>query len=530
MLQEKRKYSLYLFLFFLLWYLVFSSGHLGGDSFTNFLTTESLVLDGNLNIVDHPEREFQIPEYNESYEAAMNVPDGYGKFGIGMVIVQVPFFVAGYIISLISSAIPRDYITLFAVSMTNPFVVALFCVIFFHLLKKFELSRKRSLYLTVAMGIGTFIFPYTRQGFIEPLTLLCIYSAAFFLFRWKEESKLWLVISAGALLGGALLTRVDSIIYVPVFVGYLCYKENKIRINREAVLLGMIVIFTMLLYLVFNYFRYKSAANFGGYRGIVAEYLTLSPFVILHDIYAILISPGSSLLVYAPVVVFSVFGIKSFLRKYTDKGIFLLALIFINIMFISFLELHYTGGVAWGPRYNLLIVPALIIFGGYGIDYIKNVNLRRYILVFILIIGFLHQMPSVLVNSARMTKRALNIISFEVQHFTVEYSPVVLGYYHIGSTVANVLFDKHLRIPIHQDIFAPHPEINKAGHDYPRYVSLEGIDEFDLWFVHIFRYDFIPKAVKILVFFILIGMISGLVILGRILYKNAVEDNLQSSK
>lgn len=529
MTQIPKYFSFILFLFFLFWYFIFMSGHLGGDSFLNYLTTESLILEGNLAINDQPDREFQIPELRKNFQTVLDspgqTPNGkvYSPYGIGMILIQVPFFIVGYLIAKVLPQIPQDYSTLFFVAMTNVFIISLICLLFYHLARLFKFNPSRSLYLTIALGICTFLFPFARQGFIEPLTILGIYTALFFLFRWQRQPKLYFIIIAGIAYGWAILTRFDCIMYFPFILGYIYYTKKTFRGKHEALVFSLLSAAAVFLVLCYNFFRFGNFLNFG-YHGQFEEYLSFSPINILNNLYALLLSPGSALVFYAPVIGLAVFGIKPFLRRFTPEGILMGCIVIINILYICVLARFFNGGLVWGPRYNLLSIPTLVLVAGSGIDFIKRIRLRRYILVGVLVLGFLFQMPSVLVNSAQMTSRAITVIPLELVDFAPEYSPIVLGYYQICSAVTNAVAGHHLSIPVTYDTHAatlpfPRPLYDNA-------IPLEGVDEFDLWFIHVFRYDFVSNYLKIFTVIILLGMIVTTIILGRKLLRKIKELDL----
>lgn len=123
-----RTAACYLFVFLLCIYLLTAGGHYGGDGFWNYLTARSLVIDGDLKISDQT---FAIPEMQRQYEAVASSGRIHSKYGLGLPLLEVPFFAVGHFLSGIIPKIPADYLTMFTVSMTNVVLCALWGVLFF---------------------------------------------------------------------------------------------------------------------------------------------------------------------------------------------------------------------------------------------------------------------------------------------------------------------------------------------------------------------------------------------------------------
>ncbi|RKY84733.1 hypothetical protein DRQ09_08205, partial [candidate division KSB1 bacterium] len=204
----KEKTELKIFIFFFLFYVLFMSGHMGGDSLWVYLTTESIVFDGNLQLNDHPGKEFQVKElagkvekiYNRGHEPG-NESKVYSTFGLGLVLFQLPFFIFGYIVSFIIKSLPRDYILLFFTSITNCFVSALLCMVFYKLCSFFNFSKKVNFWLVLTFGLSTLVFPYSRQGFTEPLMCLSTLTSIYLILHYHRNKNLKYIVFSGLLLG-----------------------------------------------------------------------------------------------------------------------------------------------------------------------------------------------------------------------------------------------------------------------------------------------------------------------------------------
>ena len=210
------------FLFILLVYLTLMSGHFGGDSLYVYLTSESLLVDGNLNLNDHAGREFGVKElqnsYNHIFKSAGSSPL-YSKYLLGEPLVFIPFYLFGLIFSKLYQGMHPDYITVFFVSTANCFISALLCFVFFKLLGLFSVSRKTALLFTFGLAFGTIVFAYSRQGFREPLTALSVILSIYSIILFSRTGNFKRLTFAGIFLGYAVFTRIDSI-YLLLHLSY----------------------------------------------------------------------------------------------------------------------------------------------------------------------------------------------------------------------------------------------------------------------------------------------------------------------
>jgi len=98
----------------------------------------------------------------------------------------------------------------------------------------------------------------------------------------------------------------------------------------------------------------------------------------------LLISPLKGLFIYAPLVLFSLFGVKSFLRKQRNIAIATILGIISVILFYS-IWWDWSGGFDFASRYLLSTLPFFYLFLGFGLSKIfKNIFLKS--LFFIVVV------------------------------------------------------------------------------------------------------------------------------------------------
>lgn len=504
--NKSKKIGINIFFFFLLIYLFFMSGHMGGDSFTMFLTTESIVLDRNFTINDHPEREYGIKEMNGVYKNVLAGYKGGLRYQLGEVFLQIPFFIIGYFISFLYKGIHSDYITMFFTSMSNCFVTALLCFVFYKLLKLFNVSDKISILVTIAFGLGTFIFPFSKQGFREPLTGLCILIGIYYIIKYKMFCIEKHLLFAGIAIGYACFTRIDSIYVLPPFILYILSVGNiKKIINKITYFLSPVII-SIIITLIINYSVAKDFREFGYGPGIY-NYISFSPIDILINIYGFFLSSGKSVFLYAPVSILFFFVISKFIKTYKYEAILFLGIIVFNFFLYFSFKGFFMGGYCWGPRFQYAIVPFFLLPTVY---FLQDSKIKYYIFIALLILGILIQLPSVLVNSSLVQHKmreyfnnkselceGLPFDDIEVISVVPQFSPIVLGYYHIKSAINSSIGRESIKIPVSRYL----------GND-KSFISFESIDFWDIWFCNVLRIMKNNLVIKILTIISIIIQIS----------------------
>lgn len=480
--EKKSRTDIKIFFLFLFVYILFMSGHMGGDSIWIYLTTESIVLDRNLVLNDHPDRVFAIKELENNYNSIMNHPaNKNGKaispYGIGLVIFQIPIFILGYLFSSIIHFISRDYITMFFTSITNCFICASLCYAFYKICKLFNFSEKVSFWLTLAFGLSSTVFPYSRQGFVEPLASLSLLSTIYLLIIYFNSYKLKYTLLSGVCFGIGILTRLDLIIYLPIILLFIIYKNRNIRKIIKNVLIFIAPIFiSIFIFLLYNKIRYDNYLYFGPQSKYISSLINFSPISILTNVYTLIISSGSGIIMFAPVTLLFIFSINYFINSNLDEFLLFTGIILTNILFYSLIPSIYTFTFSWGIRFAFVILPLLFLQVGFFLEKNFYRKIIRYIFKFLFGLGFAIQLPGILVNSAQLLHIFLDIfkkgedltVGLELLTYNPNYSPILLGWYQIISTFKNTFMNEHLVFPIY----------NTVRTKIESYIPLNNIDFF----------------------------------------------------
>ncbi|MFH1295408.1 MAG: hypothetical protein ABIH84_02415, partial [bacterium] len=230
------------------------------------------------------------------------------------------------------------------------------------LLLKF-IDKKRAWWLTLIYLFGTINLALISQalwqhGAVQLFTILSL------LFLFSEKQSRRELFLAGLFLGLAILARPTAAILLPYFLVLAVYLANQellnkpVSIDRLLVVLKPQVMFILGLLPAAAFFLWYNAVYFGslanqGYAGQVGvNWLTPFP----RGFLGLWLSPSKGLLIYSPVLIFSLVGAG---RKNFVNFIFLA--IALTHTFILGAWKHWYGGYSFGYRMASEIIPFLIL-------------------------------------------------------------------------------------------------------------------------------------------------------------------------
>ena len=413
-----------LFLFSFLVCLLVSGGRLASsDELAVYLTTESLIERGELAI--NP----------DLVKNGIYGRDGKFYYGVGIAepVLSIPLYVGGKVIAgLLGLSEPARTLSIKAtVSTLNQIFAGLIAVMMFAFGVRLGYSRRVSLFLTLGLLFTTNLFPYFKSYMREPQLLFYLLAAIYYLHGYKLEDKRSSLVLAGVFCGIGLLTRLTSVITIPLcyfyFVSIVWGRGEHIsrvrRLTSGSLSFGAPILVAIAVNMLYNYVQFESIT---GTPYAEAEFTT--PLWV--GLYGLLFSSGKGLFLYAPLVALGVVSLSRFGQLHRLEMYLFISIVLVHLLFFAKF-VAWAGDGSWGPRYLISTLPFLVLPAGVLIR--EKVVVRRWALI-LSAIGLAIQVGGVSIylgsyireiGEYPYTKEFSDPEFLYKSHFVPNYSPIV---------------------------------------------------------------------------------------------------------
>ncbi len=238
-------------------------------------------------------------------------------------------------------------------------------------------GRRSSALGAFVFAFATAAWPYSRSFFREPLTILAYLLAFYGLFRYRSPAPrrlLWAALS-GFALGLALTTKQIGVAIIPsLMLLAFAYerRHSSLRLpayGRSAFTMALAFALPLAVMLLLN--RWYTATTLEGVETFardVVDYTinpqlsSSAPIRMLRASVGLTISPYKGLLWFSPALILGLAGAVPFIRRHPWEGLALLGAVAAHLLGYSRYN-YWSGGVTWGSRYMLQVVPFLILLG-----------------------------------------------------------------------------------------------------------------------------------------------------------------------
>ena len=379
--MTKSKIHLALFLFFFSVYVLTGQGSIqSADGKIMFLLTQAMVENHSVS-------------FSEMVTLKDTPGPQYSKYGLGMSVLAIPFYLFGKLLSFLLG-IEASLATQFTVSMINAMLTALSCLMVFRIAtERFEFTLRIGLFLALGFGLSTIAWYYSEDFMSEPATTFFLLSAVYWVTGKDRATRdlLW----AGTFLALAVSCRLAALVVIPGFIFYqwMVWAESAEKDIKQLVMdllrPAIPVVAVLMLIMIYNYLRFGGPLE-TGYEKISGRFLL--------GFFGILFSPGKSLFLFNPLTLFGCLASMFFLREQRKTALLFGWLIVSHLVLFSFWH-SWQGGMSWGPRLMLVVLPYLILPIGFLLREHKQAVKIPVLLA--LVVGILIQLPSVTVNVAR---------------------------------------------------------------------------------------------------------------------------------
>ena len=378
-----------------LYFLTYSGRLESSDSVSLYAVTESIAKRGELDTGP-----FIWDRWTAGYQDAQGDfgVDGeiYSKKGLGTSVSAAP-------LTWLALRIPEIGL-LQTTYLFNLFITALTAVILFFYVQRLGYDRDVGLLVGGLFGVATLAWPYANYFYSEPLMGLLLILAAYFLLLFVQEHELIWLAGGGLALGWAAVTRLTNLVVLPIYFVYALgpplwawlksYRQPARQKRGElktwlqyAIVLALSTGLALIVIVLYNYVRFGTPLR-SGYAQTAGFWTPL-----WEGLYGYFISPQKSLFLFAPVLLLPVLSIPLFLHRHLREGLFLLVLFALPAgVFAKWMD--WEGGLAWGPRYLVALVPLLMPFSATGLAWLlgrwpfapqtKRWTVLRYVLLALL--------------------------------------------------------------------------------------------------------------------------------------------------
>jgi hypothetical protein len=416
--QVDKRLVLSVFGFFFVINLITTGAHFDwSDGVLTFLVVESMALKNSAKL--HPDLPSISLLYGDS-EAKERKSDvaHYSHRSLLLAAIAFPFYLVANILS-----ISPVFLVAF---LLNSLIIAFTSLVVFCFSLEIYCSRKIAFALSLIFTGCSFILPYNTSLFPQPLQALCIVSAAYFPYKSRDidcafvtpnstsedsagsvsnargKKGIYFASLGGLFLGLSVFAHPTSIIVIPGFIAYNIFSSLIHRKKKKIVIFLISLAVILVAIALSNYIRFGTFTEFGYYQYASWSWSKLGWIGLI----GLWISPGAGLIVFFTPVVLLPLALKYMYRENRQLFFLILYVVFANWLYfgtLSYMDpISWSGGLAWGPRYLVPVLPFITMALGTLLTRLSNSKQKQYllkvsILISIFLIGFMINLLGTLV-------------------------------------------------------------------------------------------------------------------------------------
>jgi hypothetical protein len=470
------------------------TGTLSNDSYMSFLTAQSLVEKGSLAVDEHDlSNDANLSHRGYLAERGVKNPEGryYSKYGIGWALLMIPFYLFGKSVAVLFSSVNPGMIELFMVCTLGPILMAFLLTILYRFIVQMGLTEKNAILTVVVCSFGTMIPFYGRGPYVEVLDsiLMLLIVHQLYLFSIKKGGG-GCLFRAGWMTALMVTTKTyNAVIVFPILAWMiLIIRSRKIPTGEYLKGIAFFIVpiaAALFAVLIMNKICWGSFVRTGYENEIRQGWLSI--YRIPEGIMGLLTSPGASIVLYNPCLLFAFYSMTYVLKKKKEIAWAILFMFFSFLLFISAYANWYSG--PWGPRYLVPVVTLLMLSVPFGMDTVTRLRnkLHAPVLVVLFALGFLINLPSLLVdvNKWSLLSRNTKVFSGQESIDNPKFSPVIGGWHLLISSCQSTLKGASLTLAYNEQD-ARSATIGERDGDRNR-ISLSAYDESDIWFLRVLK-------------------------------------------
>ena len=473
------KTSVALFGFLLSVYVLTLNGFFAGYGMQTFLATENLCLRRSYSLSQESVRRI------DGFLLENPFPAGEQELRPPLqAVLQVPFYGLGWVGDQILFDGEEKHARVLLVLAFQCVITALQAVLLFDLLRLMGLGERKALLFALLYGLSTMAFPYSSLG-MEPLMILTLMAAYYFLYRFARERHDRHAVLAGISAGAMVISKTYAALFLLPLTVYLLailWFSATSRTSAErfrAAVRPAASFFApsaagVALLMVDNFLK---RGGFGD-SGYAIEYgLEYIP----RNLLALLAGSGSSIFLYNPVCLLAIPAFAYLVREHRRESWGIAALIAVPTAYFCSLAPPMTfHDEVYGPRYLLPLAPFLIMTAAF---WPLGSIARRSCVVILGLAGFGIQLVMKPFHYGNHTALLVELGRYNQDNadFVPALSPIAMNWALLRSMWNRVAGDGAALELGYQPSFLPH--LQAASPSAATSVSLTGYDTIDLFWL-----------------------------------------------
>ncbi len=242
-------------------------------------------------------------------------------------------------------------------NFTNPFLSFCLLIVLYKLYSLISKNQKIALIVAAITVFSTNLLPLSKHSFAHMFSILTIISSIYFGLKCSSLKKTKNLILSGIFYGLFILSYNYSFVLVS-FVLFLVLIFKKV-LNKKIITYWFIGVIPFIsLFFFYNYFRFGNIFETGYLAGSSTSTETNLRNSFIDGFWGLLLSPGKSIWVYSPILIYSFYLSLKNIKKNWVYALFV-SFLTLNTIFYARLA-FWSGELSYGPRYFAILIP----FGG----------------------------------------------------------------------------------------------------------------------------------------------------------------------
>ncbi len=276
-----------------------------------------------------------------------------------------------------------------------PLLTTVLCLVFYGLVLELYRDRRVAVLLTLLLAFTTTIWPYAKFGMETQQTLWTL-AGVWVLLRYRERPTMGAALGFGISLAALALTKITGPLHAVALVlaGFWLLGQGGGAASHPSARRCLAAVVACaavgaILFLGTNRWRYGGWLWEGRY-GMSAE---LTPFPLWEALWAVLFSPGKSLLLFSPPIIIGLWFWAAFWRRFPAmRPVWALML----VLGVAHLHNRPWADETWGPRRLHALAPLLMLPVGIWIERFGDLHSRvRRLGVLVVLLGLWVQLVAV---------------------------------------------------------------------------------------------------------------------------------------